>query len=291
MREKLAILVLTVLGRTPLGFNRWLGSQIGRIAWHRSKRDRHVALTNLKLCFPDRSNEWHHKIGLLSFQNMAKTLLEAPVLWKMDCKRILSLCDNFETFEAISKDYNRGKGLIIATPHLGSWEYGGLLFACIHPLTNLFKPPRMKGIEKIMTRGRSSTGARLAPTDASGIKALARALRVGEAIGLLPDQEATADNGVFAPFFDIPAYTMSLLPKLAQRRNSPVYFFFIERLDGNRGYRVHHRKAGSDIYSKDIATACAAMNHEAEAVIRLCPQQYNWAYKRFDITDDGKQLY
>ena len=291
MRELLARLLLQLLGKTPIQFNRWLGTIVGSIAWKRSRRNRQIALTNLSLCFPEKSKEWHHKIGLLSFQNMAITMIEAPVLWNMGREKIIALCENYELFEPISKDFEEGKGLIIATPHLGSWEYGGLIFACLHPLTNLFKPPRMASIEQIMSSGRSSTGARLAPTDASGIKALARALKDGETIGMLPDQEATADNGLFAPFFNTSAYTMSLLPKLARRRESPVYFFFVERLNGKAGYRIHYRKAPDEIYSSDMNVACTAMNQESEAVIRLQPEQYNWAYKRFAITTDGKPRY
>lgn len=291
MRELLARLLLQLLGKTPIQFNRWLGKHVGTLTWKRSNKSRHVALTNLRLCFPDKSRQWHQKIGLLSFQHMAITMIEAPALWRMGSKNIIALCENYELFEPISKDLEQGKGLIIATPHLGSWEYGGLIFACLHPLTNLFKPPQMKSIEEIMTKGRSSTGARLAPTDTSGIKALARALKNGETIGLLPDQEATTDNGIFVPFFNTPAYTMSLLPKLAQRRKSPVYLFFVERLNGKAGYRIHYRKAPDDIYSSDMNVACAAMNRESETVIRIKPEQYNWAYKRFRITSDGKPLY
>ncbi len=291
MRELIARFFLVLLGITPLPFNRWLGKNIGNLAWKHSTKNRHVALTNLKLCFPEKDNQWHKDIAKKSFQNMAITLIEAPRLWKMSCEEIRALCTNYEAFETVSIDYNKNQGLIIATPHMGCWEYGGVIFACIHPLTNLYRPPRMTSIEKIITRGRTHTGAKLVPTNTSGIKALARALKNGEAIGMLPDQEATKNNGIFAPLFAVPAYTMTLLPKLAQRRNSPVYFFFIERLDGNSGYRVHQQKANPGIYAKDPETSCIAMNQDLEAIIRLMPEQYNWAYKRFSITPDGKQLY
>ena len=291
MRELMARFFLFLLGITPLSFNRWLGKKAGILAWKKSAKNRHIALTNLKLCFPEKDSQWHESVAKKSFQHMAITLIESPKLWKMSRENILSLCTNYEAFDAVSNDYNKGQGLIIATPHMGCWEYGGIIFACIHPLTNLYRPPRMASIEKTITRGRSNTGAKLVPTNISGIKALARALKNGEAIGMLPDQEATIDNGVFAPLFSVAAYTMTLLPKLAQRRNSPVYFFFIERLEGKLGYRIHRHKANPGIYSKDSKTACIAMNKDVEAIIRLMPEQYNWAYKRFNITPDGKQLY
>ncbi len=291
MREQLARSILALLGITPLAFNRWLGKKIGNLAWKKSSKGKHIALTNLKLCFPEKDIQWHTSVAKKSFQNMAITLAEAPRLWKMNREEILGLCTNYEAFEPVTNDFNRGQGIIIATPHMGSWEYGCLLFACIHPLTNLYRPPRMASLEKIITRGRTNTGAKLVPTNTSGIKALVKALKNGGAIGMLPDQEATRDKGVFAPLFAVPAYTMTLLPKLASRRSSPVYFFFIERLEGNQGYRIHHRKAGQEIYSKDPEKACIAMNKDVEAIIRLMPEQYNWHYKRFDITPDGKQLY
>ena len=179
----------------------------------------------------------------------------------------------------------------MATPHLGSWEISGLLYAVLRPITFLYRPPKMRSIDEFVQRCRMSTGANLAATDASGVKKLVAALKNGTCIGVLPDQEAIAGSGVFTPYFTTQAYTMTLLPKMAQRRNSPAYLFFLERTGSKPDFRMHTLKLSDDIYSKDMTVACTAMNKAVEQLIRINPEQYNWAYKRFNETPGIQELY
>lgn len=291
MLSKFILFLLNCLSHTPLGFNRWLGKVIGTIYWHSSKRVRHVSSVNLELCFPDQSAEWREQTAKSGVINMAMTLLESPVLWKMPRERLLSLCENIDAFDEASKDQDRNEGILLATPHLGCWEYAGLIYASLRPVTYLYRPPKLKAIDEFIQRGRMSTGSTLATTDALGVKKLVATLRQGGAIGLLPDQEANAGSGVFTPYFATQAYTMTLMPKMAQRRNSPAYLYFMERTLSKPDYRLHALKLADEIYSKDMTVACTAVNSAIEQLIRIRPEQYNWAYKRFNETPGIQEEY
>lgn len=291
MLSKFTLFLLNCLSHTPLEFNRWLGKVLGTIHWHTSKRVRHVSSVNLELCFPDKSVVWREQTAKSGVINMAMTLLESPVLWNMPRERLISLCDNIDAFDAASDDQDRKEGILLATPHLGCWEYAGLIYASLRPITYLYRPPKLDAIDEFIQRGRMSTGASLATTDALGIKKLVATLREGGAIGLLPDQEANAGSGIFTPYFATEAYTMTLMPKMAQRRNSPAYLYFMERTASKPDYRLHAVKLGDDIYSKDMTIACTAVNAAIEQLIRIRPEQYNWAYKRFNETSGIQEKY
>lgn len=290
IRGKLALLLLRLFSLTPLRLNQMLGHGLGRLAWHLDKRHSRIARINLKLCFPDRDPEWIGQTARGSLQEMAAALFEAPRLWRLSKGELIDRLDNPQVLEEILSRYRQGNGLVIAAPHLGSWEYIGLLFAAHTQMTNLYRPPRMEALNDFIKKGRKNSGARLVPTDASGVRALSKALAKGECTGILPDQEPEQGNGEYAEFFGQPAYTMYLLPRLVRKRKTPVAFIYAERLNQGR-FRLHHEWAEPAFYSTDLQTACRSMNRHIEHLAVQNPEQYNWTYKRFQTQANGVQVY
>jgi KDO2-lipid IV(A) lauroyltransferase len=137
-----------------------------------------------------------------------------------------------------------------------------------------------------MTGARERFGAALVPADMAGVRALLKALRRGELLGILPDQEPRHGNGVFSPFFGIPAYTMTLLARLAQQSAAPVFVTYAERLARGAGFRLHFQPLDLEPhYSVEEITA--AVNAGIEDCVRRLPQQYQWSYKRFKTQPAG----
>src|SRR5690606_17232998 len=106
--------------------------------------------------------------------------------------------------------------------------------------------------EPLLVRVRGSLGAEQVRADGSGVRALYRRLAAGGMVGILPDQKPRRGEGVDAPFFGVPASTMVLLPRLAQRTGAQVLFAFAERLPRGAGYRVHILAAPKGIDDPDI---------------------------------------
>jgi KDO2-lipid IV(A) lauroyltransferase len=221
---------------------------------------------------------------------MLAALVEAPRLWNLSKTSLNDHLENPAALEEILTQYQQNNGLVIAAPHLGSWEYIGLLFAAHTQMTNLYRPPRMAGLDHFIKQGRKNSGAQLVPTDGSGVRSLSKALAKGECIGILPDQEPERGSGEYADFFGHPAYTMYLLPRLVRKRKTPVAFIYAERRARGR-YRLHYEWADDNFYSTDIKTACMSMNRHIENLARQHPEQYNWAYKRFRTQADDTQVY
>jgi Kdo2-lipid IVA lauroyltransferase/acyltransferase len=128
-----------------------------------------------------------------------------------------------------------------------------------------------------MVRGRSRGKARVAPANLKGVRTLYKALKRGEAIGLLPDQAPQMGEGAWAGFFGRPAYTMTLVRRLTKQTGAAVVFAFAERLPSGKGYVLHfERYAGEDLDEHE-------MNRAVEALIRRCPTQYLWSYNRHKV--------
>jgi len=154
-------------------------------------------------------------------------------------------------------------------------------------MTYMYRRPRKPALDKWLIQWRANLGGEPASLDASGIKLAISKLKEGRVVGILPDQEPDRENGVFAPFFDVPANTMTLASRLAQRRNVTTLFCYAERLTKGAGWRVHFKEPLAELTSKDSSEATAALNATIEAWVRECPTQYLWNYKRFNLLPDG----
>jgi len=125
----------------------------------------------------------------------------------------------------------------------------------------------------------------MVPAGPGAVRSLRRAIDRGEVVGMLPDQDAGEGTGVFVPFFGEPANTMVLLPRLAARTGALVSFGWAERVA--RGFRIHFVPASAGIHDPNPERAAASMNRDIERLVRGCPEQYLWSYKRFRIRPPG----
>jgi KDO2-lipid IV(A) lauroyltransferase len=273
--------VLGLLARLPLPLNHAIGAGLGWLAWILPNGLKRTSLNNLALCYPDREARWHRRVVRTSLMETGKALTEAPWLWQAGPERIAGKLDGIDGWEHVEQAMAQGRGVFLVSPHLGSWEFAGLHAASMGPMTSLYRPPRQKALDTLLRESRQATGARLVPTTPGGIKALRQAVERGELIGMLPDQTPKGSSGVFAPFFGHPAYTMILLARLAAPARVPVIFAFAQRLPRGKGYRYQCIPAPEGLYSDDPQTAATAINQAVEELVRRCPEQYVWSYKRF----------
>jgi Kdo2-lipid IVA lauroyltransferase/acyltransferase len=227
---------------------------------------------------------------LLVHQNIAesgKAMLELPFVWLRPSSDLLDKVVEKDGWDAVLSAKAEGKGLIMLTPHLGSFELIGRYLSTQFPLTVLYRPPKLAWLEPIMRAGRQRDQAQLATTDVRGVRLLLKALKRGEALGILPDQAPSAGDGVWADFFNRPAYTMSLIRRLQQRSGAPIIAMYAERLANNRGYSLHFKRISS-LLDEDDVIAARQMNAAMEDLIRDCPSQYLWSYNRYKVPSGAR---
>lgn len=281
-------LVFRLLSLLSLRRAQNLGRLAGGIAWTLNGRSVETTRRNLRACYPELSHREVETLGRHSLRETGATALEIPLMWGWPVERCLDLIREIEGEELLA-DYKAGnRGLLLLAPHLGNWELAGLFFASRYRMAALYSPPNRPGLEDYMKAVRGRSGSELVATDRRGIMRLFSILREGGVVGILPDQTPRREGGEFAPFFGIPAVTMTLASKLVHKTGARPLVTYAQRLPDARGFKIVIREAEPDMASKDITQSLTALNRSVEKCIAEVPAQYQWEYKRFRRTAPGE---
>lgn len=223
------------------------------------------------------------RVALATVGESGKLVAELPRLWLGRPVRVA-----WAGAEHIEATLAQNAGVLFLTPHLGCFEITAQAYAqrfgATHPMTVLFRPARKVWLRDLVAGARQRPGLFAAPTTLAGVKQLIKALKAGQAVGLLPDQVPPEGQGVWAPFFGRDAYTMTLSARLAQAGRVQILLSWGERLRWGRGYRVHVRPfdaLNGGPLSTDAEEAARQINQAMEALVRECPAQYLWSYDRY----------
>lgn len=209
-----------------------------------------------------------------------RMVAELPRLWlgaPLPCAVIGAAC--------VDNAYAQGRGVVFLTPHLGCFELSAQAVAQRWgdergPITVLYRPARQAWLARVMETARNRPGMLAVPTTLAGVRQMIKALRRGEAVGLLPDQVPPEGQGQWAPFFGQDAYTMTLAARLAQQTGAAVVLVRCERLALGRGFAAYFEPL-SQALSADMGDALLQINQAMEHLIRQCPGQYLWGYGRY----------
>ncbi|HEY0231251.1 MAG TPA: lipid A biosynthesis acyltransferase, partial [Dokdonella sp.] len=236
---------------------------------------------NLSLVLTQESTESRHRCAREALIETGKALTEIAKVWGNDPAKAIGLIREVRG-EALFRDaMARGAGLIVAAPHLGCWELLNYWLAAQTPLAILYRPPRHAIVEPLLLKARGALAVEQVRAEGAGVRTLYKRLAAGGVVGILPDQQPRGGEGVWAPFFGLPASTMVLLPRLARRTGATVLFAFAERLPRGEGFRLHFLPAPPELADADLDRACAALNRSVEDCVRIAFAQYQWSYKRY----------
>ncbi|MFO7649052.1 lysophospholipid acyltransferase family protein, partial [Halomonas campaniensis] len=201
----------------------WRLSRLAGPLVHRfSRREREVTEINLAEVYPARSAAERRRLARESLTHSTATMLELGFAWMGAPERVEASILEVHGRELLDEARAEGRGVIVLAPHFGNWEVLNFWLSGHFPFTAMYEPPKITALDPVIRQGRERMGASLVPTNPRGVAALLKALKRSEAIGILPDQEPDWGSGVFAPFFDRPAYTATLLPKLVARTEARV---------------------------------------------------------------------
>ena len=209
-----------------------------------------------------------------------KGITELAAAWTAPPDRLYNMIRECHGWKHVEAANTGGRPIIFVTPHLGCYDIAGRYLSGKMSITALYRPPKQAWLDAIMQRGRVRAGGATASADASGVRALLKALKRGGNIVVLPDQVPGVGDGVWVDFFGRQAYTMTLLPKLAASANAVVLFFFAARLPHGRGYRIHIESM-PEPYSTDRKIAARQTNCMVERLVAMAPEQYLWGYNRY----------
>lgn len=273
----------------PLWLAQGIGAALGWVVFALSPTYRRRFLANTQQA----GYRFGQVVGAVA--QTGRMVAEIPKLWTSDHRKQQSqpehgkqmpfAWDQESTITCIEAAYQKDKGVIFLTPHLGCFEIVAQALAQrfsaqYGPLTVLYRPARKAWMAQLVANSRDRPGLIAVPTNLFGVRQMIKALRKGEAVGLLPDQVPPDGMGLWSSFFGKEAYTMTLAARLAAQTGATVLVGWGRRLPWGRGYEIHFHEINQGL-DGDLAAAVQRMNAEMEALIRACPDQYLWGYGRY----------
>ena len=271
--------LLRLIGRLPLTVLHPAGVLAGWIAWLADPVFRRRLRANLIASGLVADERATRRVEREAVASAGRAVLELPWLWCRPQAEVAARVQVVRGEALLREAQGAQRGILFLTPHLGAFEVTPQWYGREQPLTVMYRRPRLEWLDPLVRAGRARGRIALVPADLSGVRALLRALRAGEAVGLLPDQAPAAGEGIWAPFFGRPAWTMTLVGRLAQSTGATVVMAFARRVPG-RGYSLEFHPVALPVGGD--ALACArALNAAVEAVVARCPGQYLWSYNRY----------
>lgn len=217
-----------LLSSWPLAVLHPLGSLLGWLAYLLSPGYRRHVQAHTAQAGLSRWQRWQ------AVAHAGRMVAELPRLWAWPREIPLGSRVQWEGADAIEQALDEARGLLILTPHLGCFEMVAMgyaeRFGARAPMTALYRPARQAWLAQIMIDARSRPGLKTSPATLAGVRAMLRALKRGETVGILPDQVPPEGMGQWAPFFGQPAYTMTMAPKLVSQTGCAVVLMRGERL-------------------------------------------------------------
>ncbi len=284
----LLTMLARVLGWLPLRVGHaaavplaWL---LGRLPWNKHG----VVQRNLSVCFPEKSAAQQHRLAQLHRVELMRLASELGALTGWSGARLTRHLPMVEGWQHVQAALDKGCGVLMVSGHLGNWEILNLELSRRIDMVTLYRAPDDPALDRFISAARSRFGGRVVASGSAAMRLMLRQLRAGGAVGIAADIQPKRGDGVFVPFFGLPALTMTLVNRLARKTGCAVIFCRALRLPRGRGWSLHFEPAPPAISGPEPVEALQPMNEWLEASIRAEPAQYLWIYKRFSRRPGGK---
>ncbi len=295
MRHKLEYapvwLILRVMAILPRGVARFFGTYIAYLIYALHGRLRRVGMRNLEMAMPERTPRERRKIVRGVFRTLGRQLADFCQFPNYDLKNIDKLAVH-EGFEAYQSAKARGKGVLFLTAHLGGWEVSSFMHSLHgHPMAVVVRRLDNPYLDRLVASYRTLHGNRTFEKQ-SFARGLLAAMKAGETVGVLMDQNMTPPQGLFVDFFGIPACTASGIARVALHTDAAVVPGFGIWDPVLRKYRVHFEPAvqlirtGND--EADVMANTAKFTKVIEEFVRKYPDQWLWVHKRWKTRPEGQ---
>jgi len=287
----IAWLFIHILGILPRSLARIAGAFIGAVAYALLGRLRRVGLRNLELAFPAMPASERPRILRTEYRNLGWLLAE---FCKMSSYTPASASRfiRYEGLEHYLAARDRGKGVLVLTGHLGAWELSSFYHSLAgYPMGMVIRRLDNPLVDRMVNQIRCAHGNRVLHKD-DFARGLLAAMRTGDTVGILMDTNMTPPQGLFVPFFDIPACTASGLARVALKTGAAVVPGFLLWEESERQYVLHFYPelalTNTDDAEADATDNTARFNAVLEDVIRQYPSQWLWMHRRWKTRPPGE---
>jgi len=283
---RLGLALIRFMHLLPLAVLARVGAALGTLLYALARARRNVVLTNLRLCFPELQDIERRRLARAHFRAFARSLLEHGILWWGSKEDVCALVrvEGLEHWRGITD-----KPVILLAPHFIGLDTGGIRLTCEgHRINSVYSRQKSAAADAIFIHGRTRFGQTTLFARQDGIRPMLKSLKGGEPVYYLPDMDLGARDSVFAPFFGVPAATITGLSRIAGLAGAVIVPCVTRQLPGSAGYVVKLYPAWRDFPSGDLVADAQRMNAFIEARVREMPEQYYWLHKRFKTRPAGE---
>ena len=274
----LGLCVLRVLAFMPLPVAAVLGYLVGYLFYTLGSARRKIGLRNVSSCFPELSLAEQKRINKEHFMYTGQMLFAGIMNWWCSANRFnnwVSLCGREHYDRALANDQN----IILLAPHFIGLEVAGIYLSQERPMSTMYQYNKNPLIDEVIKRGRLRFGGELIERK-DPLRKLLKLIRSGHPFYYLPDQDA-GRKGVFVPFFNELASTVSMLGKFCAMTDAIVITCRTQIKPWGKGYEIILGAPLQDFPQGDEIADTTKMNQVIEQMVRENPEQYFWAHKRF----------
>jgi KDO2-lipid IV(A) lauroyltransferase len=295
IRERLefvpAWLAVRTIGLLPRPLARAVGISIAHTIYYLHGRLRAVGMRNLATAFPEMSALERKRILKAEFTSLGRQLAEVCLFPRYTLENVdqVVVYDGFENYQ---QAFDRGRGVLFLTAHLGGWELSAFAHSLHgHPLHIVMRPLDNPYIDRMVRYYRTMHGNTTVAKD-DFVRGLLGAMKTGGTVGILMDTNITPPQGVFVPFFGIPACTASGLARIALRTDAAVVPGFTIWDKELKKYRLRFEPAvdlirtGDD--NADVVANTARFTAVIEDYVRRYPDQWLWVHRRWKTRPPGE---
>jgi len=271
----------------PLAALAAVGRGLGRLLYVLAGSRRKIALRNLELCFPEKSEAERCALAKEHFLWLGRSILERGVLWFASVDRLKRLI-HVEGDVTLAERSDRAVMWLV--PHFMALDVAGAATQIFQrqQVASIYQEQSDAVMDAAIRRGRLRFNQGEVFPRSDSAKPLIRAIRKGWAFFNLPDMDFGERDAAFVPFFGVPAATLLAPSRMARALDMVVQPVVAEMLPGGAGYRVRFLDAWAGFPSEDALADTAAMNRWIESEIRKDPAQYLWVHKRFKTRPAGE---
>lgn len=279
----LAVGLAWIVARLPLPVIVLLGRLLGGAVYRFGRSRRHITEVNLALCFPELSDAERARLTRDTFTHTALSALEAVMVWLHPHR---NLEHRFEVIgrEVLEKARSRNRGVVLLGGHFSAMDVLGPAVRDLD-LDAMYRENKNPVWEWLQVHGRRHYFDGLIERGDS--RQTLRRLRQGRVIWYAADQDYGPRRSVFAPFFGIPAASITATAKLARHNGSPVLFAVCSRDLARSTWSITFTEVDPAYPTGDDIADATTINALIETAIRNHPEQYLWMHRRFKTRPEG----
>ncbi|WP_197911963.1 LpxL/LpxP family Kdo(2)-lipid IV(A) lauroyl/palmitoleoyl acyltransferase [Kineobactrum salinum] len=274
----LGIGLMWLLARLPLRLQWWLGTAVGELAYRLIPRRRHIAEVNIRLCFPELPPDQQQRLVRRAFHSNGIGIMELGLAWFRDPDAFTPVT-TVHGLEHVEKALAGGKGVLALGGHYSSLDLCGTLVTRYVKADVMQRDHNNALLNAVMTSARQRNYE--VALDSKDLRGLLRRLRENRLIWYASDQDYGRKGIVFAPFFGVPAASITATSRIVERSGCAVVPFSHFRREDQPGYDIYFHPPLTGFPSGDDLADATTVNRVIENEVRRHPEQYLWMHRRF----------